>query len=124
MIEGTSGKGSARFVKPLRARASLRWTPEEQAIIDGAVADLLNLEETCELLPHRSRDSVKARYYQAREGSEEPPTNCRQRNKALWLEDFTAARFQKDAIAGSAMLLEAIVRFHPEIVFGPRKKAS
>lgn len=100
MVDGMriSGKGSARFVKPVRVRAVARWTEAEKLIVSQAVDDDLDLDETHALLPYRSRDSVKDVYYRMREPQD--------RDDPASLSD---ARRQKDAIEGSAKLYQAIV---------------
>jgi hypothetical protein len=96
-INHTSGKGSARFVQPVRARAVLRWTDAEQTLLDDAIAKGLDLDEAHALFPYRTRDSVKDRYYRSREPQD--------RDDPASLSD---ARRQKDAAEGSARLLEAM----------------
>src|SRR5690348_4866985 len=93
------GKASARFVKPVRARAVLCWTPEEKEIVQQAIDDDLDLDETHALLPYRTRDSVKDMYYRFREPQD--------RDDPASLSD---ARRQKDAIEGSAKLYDALVK--------------
>jgi hypothetical protein len=90
-------------------RVTVKWTDAEIAKVADAVESLLNLEETCALFPHRSRGSVKDKYYRAREGMDEPPVNCRQKHKRLDPSDFNEIRFQKDAREGSAKLLQALI---------------
>jgi hypothetical protein len=98
-ITKTEGVGSAQFVAPVRARAVARWTPDEQRIIDQAIRDGLDLDQTHRLIPYRSRDSVKDRYYRSREPQDRDAPAA-----------ITDARRQKDAEQGSARLLEAIER--------------
>jgi hypothetical protein len=107
MITSTSGKGSGKFVKPVRAVA--KWKPMDVEKLQKAIDDGLNLDETCALFPERSRASVRGKYYPAREGVEEPPINCRQRNKRIDPADYCEYRFEKDAREGSAKLLQALI---------------
>jgi hypothetical protein len=97
-ITQTHGAATAHFVAPVRVRAVARWQPHEIEAVRQAIADGLDLDETHKLLPHRSRDSVKDRYYREREPQDrdEPAALC-------------DARRQKDATEGSAKLLQAII---------------
>jgi len=90
-------------------RVHLKWTDAEVQKLRTAIDDRLNLSETQALFPDRSADSVRDKYYRARTGIEEPPDNCRQRNKRLNPADFNEYHFQKDAREGSAKLLQALI---------------
>jgi hypothetical protein len=104
-VEKMAGGIRARFglqgqpCDPRKKRVVARWTDAELRKIDTAVYDGLDLDETWALFPHRSRHSVKDRYYKAREPQD--------RDDPASLAD---ARRQKDAIEGSAKLKDAIVR--------------
>lgn len=97
-ITKTHGAATAQFVTPVRARAVARWQPHEIEAVRQAIADGLDLDETHKLFPHRSRDSVKDRYYREREPQD--------RDESAALCD---ARRQKDARDGSSKLLAALI---------------
>lgn len=97
-----SGKASARFVKPITARAVLRWTHDEIAIVERSITLGLSLDQTHALLPYRSRDSVRDRYYRLR------PLELREKLPREQTGAMDDIHRQKDAIRGSAMLLEAL----------------
>lgn len=111
-VASSSGRGSGRFVQPQRARAVARWQPNEVQIVRSAIAMGYDLDETAALLPHRSRDSVKDRYYRERDPQDrdEPAAIC-------------DARRQKDASEGSARLLQALKDAGFVTVIYPRKIA-
>jgi hypothetical protein len=112
----THGKGSARFVTPIRARAVLRWTPDELAIVERSITIGLTLDQTHALIPYRSRDSVKDQFYKLR------PLELREklpRDKTDIMDDIHR---QKDAVTGSARLLEALRA--AGFVEAPLRKAS
>lgn len=103
-ITHTSGKGSARFVKAIKVRAVLKWTPDELAIVERSITLGLDLDQTHALLPYRTRDSVRDQYYKLR------PLELREvlpREKPDIIDDIDR---QKDAREGSARLKEAIER--------------
>lgn len=114
------GKGSAKFVQPVRVSltpdAAKRlahsmhgtpvWEEWELLLISKCVTDKLNLAETFKLLPHRSFHSLKHVYYHFRRVHDVVPINCRQKEKRLSDEEFDA---RKDAIKGSAKLLQALI---------------
>jgi hypothetical protein len=107
----SGGKASARFAKPIRVRAVLRWTVDELAIVKNAIDQKLSLDQTHALLPHRTRDGVKDQYYRAR------PLESREvipRERPAAVEE---ASHKNDCIRGSAALLEALM--NAGLVFRP-----
>lgn len=109
-VRKTSGRGSARFVKPVRVTA--RWTSNEIQIVRSAIALGYDLDRTAAELPHRSRDSVKDRYYREREPKHDTP------------HALIDARRQKDASEGSDALRDAMFRAAGFIVNPTPRKAS
>jgi hypothetical protein len=96
-VTKTHGTATAHFVSPMRARAVARWTAQEIQVVRSAIAMGMDLDQTHALIPYRSRDSVKDRYYREREPQDrdEPAALC-------------DAKRQKDAREGSARLLNAL----------------
>jgi hypothetical protein len=112
-------KGNAKFgPKPIkvsltpdaakRLAHSMRgtdiWEEWELTLVSNCVSDRKNLAETFKLFPHRSFYAVKHVYYHYRSLQDVVPINCRQKEKRL--TDFDA---RKDAIEGSAKLLQAMI---------------
>jgi hypothetical protein len=105
-ITGTSGKSTAQFVTPVRARAVARWQPHELEVIRQAVEDGLDLDQTHALLPYRSYHSVKDRYYRSRGWA---PTPDGEEDEGKVSQSLYEARRQKDAREGSARLYQALI---------------
>jgi hypothetical protein len=93
------GKGTYQARKRLRQAFNRRWCAEEDAVVSAAVADGHTLPEVQAMLPHRSADSVKDRFYRAKQPQD--------RDEPASLND---ARRQKDAREGSEKLLQALIR--------------
>jgi hypothetical protein len=102
-IEGTNGKATARFVQPMRAKAWRQWTPDEVAIVERSITLGLTLDQTHALLPYRTRDSVKVRFYELR------PLELREKLPREKTDIMDEIDVQKDAVQGSAKLLEALL---------------
>ena len=93
----------AATLRRAKAAINIRWTADELRTVESGVKAGLTLAEVHALFPYRTRDSVKDQYYRCRDPHHEPPAS------------ITDARRRKDAIAGSEALLEAIMRYHPEV---------
>lgn len=104
-ITKVEGKGGAKFVQPVRARAVLRWSESELQILIDAIERELDLHTAAKLLPHRSFNSVKDKFYRLRGWS--PDDYADELDVPPSLSD---ARRQKDAREGSEKLYEAIVK--------------
>jgi hypothetical protein len=103
-ISKTGGKGSGRFVEPIRVVC--RWTASEVQKIRDSIENGYDLDETAAQFPNRSWHSVKDQYYKAR--AEHVEGTADEFDEPAALSD---ARRQKDAIEGSAKLKEAIERY-------------
>jgi hypothetical protein len=104
-ITKTHGAATAHFVAPVRVRAVARWQPHEIEALNAAIARGVDYHEAAKLFPYRSFGSVKDKFYRAcgwRPG-ESDREDC---DLPASLYD---ARYQKDAIEGSAKLYQALI---------------